>query len=90
MQLAVEVASYDADVAANVPWLDIAGVRDDDAGTLTFFAINRNGTEQAYALAIQNATKRPCNGSARVGSSREACSKACSATPPFTRNCCTP
>ena len=45
MQLAVEVASYVADIAANVPWLDIAGVRDDDAGTLTFFAINRSGTE---------------------------------------------
>jgi alpha-L-arabinofuranosidase len=45
MQLAVEVPTYDADAAAGVPWLDIAGVRDDDAGTLTFFAINRNGDE---------------------------------------------
>jgi alpha-N-arabinofuranosidase len=45
MQLAVEVPSYNADCAANVPWLDIAGVRDDDAGTLTFFAINRSGSE---------------------------------------------
>jgi alpha-L-arabinofuranosidase len=45
MQLAVEVPSYDADHAAGVPWLDIAGVRNDDAGTLTFFAINRNGQE---------------------------------------------
>lgn len=45
MQLAVEVPTYDADAAAGVPWLDIAGVRNDDAGTLTFFAINRNGQE---------------------------------------------
>jgi alpha-N-arabinofuranosidase len=45
MQLAVEVPTYDADAAAGVSWLDISGVRNDDAGTLTFFAINRNGSE---------------------------------------------
>jgi alpha-N-arabinofuranosidase len=45
MHLAVEVPGYASDFAPEVPWLDIAGVRDDDAGTLTFFAINRSSTE---------------------------------------------
>jgi alpha-L-arabinofuranosidase len=45
MQLAVEVPTYDAAAADKVPWLDISGVHDADAGTLTFFAINRSGTE---------------------------------------------
>jgi alpha-N-arabinofuranosidase len=45
LQLAVKVPTYTADVADNVPWLDIAGVHDADAGTLTFFAVNRNGKE---------------------------------------------
>ncbi len=45
LQLAVDVATYNADAADNVPWLDIAGVHDADAGTLTFFAINRHGAE---------------------------------------------
>lgn len=49
LQLAVEVPTYDADVAAKVPWLDISGVHDADAGTLTFFAINRHGTETIEA-----------------------------------------
>jgi alpha-N-arabinofuranosidase len=45
LRLAVEVPTYDAAAAAGVPWLDIAGTHDADAGTLTFFAINRHGTE---------------------------------------------
>ncbi len=53
MQLAVEAPTYDADAAAGVPWLDIAGVRRDDAGTLTFFAVNRHGQEaMEVALAL--------------------------------------
>ena len=32
-------------MAANISYLDIAGVHDGDAGTVTFFAINRNGEE---------------------------------------------
>ena len=36
---------YDADVADNVPYLDITGVRDEEHGTLTFFAVNRHATE---------------------------------------------
>ena len=45
MQLDVACPTYDADVAAGVTWLDIAGVHDGDAGTVTFFAINRHGSE---------------------------------------------
>ena len=45
LQLAVHVPSYDAAAADRVPWLDIAGTHDADAGTLTFFAVNRHATE---------------------------------------------
>jgi alpha-N-arabinofuranosidase len=49
LQLAVEAPTYDAAVADKVPWLDIAGVHDADAGTLTFFAVNRSGAEAIEA-----------------------------------------
>jgi alpha-N-arabinofuranosidase len=49
LRLAVDVPTYDADVAAGVPWLDIAGVHDADAGTLTLFAVNRHGSETMEA-----------------------------------------
>jgi alpha-N-arabinofuranosidase len=45
LRLDVDCPTYDADVASGVKYLDIAGVHDGDAGTLTFFAINRNGSE---------------------------------------------
>ena len=45
LQLDVDCPTYDADVAAGVSYLNIAGVHDGDAGTVTFFAINRNGSE---------------------------------------------
>ncbi|MBS8228505.1 arabinosylfuranosidase ArfA [Vannielia litorea] len=45
LRLDVECPTYDADVAAGVPWLDIAGVHDGDEGSVTFFAINRHGSE---------------------------------------------
>ncbi|WEZ82346.1 alpha-N-arabinofuranosidase [Rhizobium sp. 32-5/1] len=45
LRLDVDCAHYDADIAADVSYLDIAGVHDGDAGTLTFFAINRHGEE---------------------------------------------
>lgn len=45
LQLDVDCPSYDADVAANISYLDISGVHDGDAGTITFFAVNRNGEE---------------------------------------------
>ena len=35
LRLAVNSPGYDADVADNVPYLDIAGVHDEEAGTLT-------------------------------------------------------
>ena len=54
LQLAVDVPTYDAAAAAGVPWLDIAGVHDADAGTLTFFAINRHASETMEAdLALE-------------------------------------
>jgi alpha-N-arabinofuranosidase len=45
LDLAVEVPTYDAAAADRVPWLDIAGTHDADAGTLTFFAVNRHAGE---------------------------------------------
>jgi alpha-N-arabinofuranosidase len=45
LQLTVRSPGYDADVADNVPYLDIAGVHDEQANALTFFAVNRNAAE---------------------------------------------
>jgi alpha-N-arabinofuranosidase len=45
LQLDVASPTYDADIASDVKYLDIAGVHDGDAGTLTFFAVNKNGDE---------------------------------------------
>lgn len=45
LNLAVKCPGYDADVADNVPYLDIAGTHDEAAGTVTFFAINRHPTD---------------------------------------------
>jgi alpha-N-arabinofuranosidase len=45
LQLAVNSPGYDAEVADNVPYLDISGVHDEENGTLTFFAVNRHATE---------------------------------------------
>ena len=45
LNLAVTCPGYDADVADNVPYIDIAGVHDDVAGTISFFAVNRHGTD---------------------------------------------
>jgi len=45
LQLATDVPTYSAAAADKVPWLDVAGVHNGDAGALTFFAINRHGTE---------------------------------------------
>lgn len=49
LQLAVQVPTYSAAAADRVPWLDIAGVHDANAGTLTFFAVNRHGSEAMEA-----------------------------------------
>jgi len=51
LQLSVKCPGYDADVADNVPYLDITGVHDDEGDTLTFFAVNRHGTD-ALPVAI--------------------------------------
>ena len=49
LQLAVTCPGYDADVADNVPWLDITGVHDEAGNTIAFFAVNRHGTETLTA-----------------------------------------
>ena len=45
LNLAVESPGYDADIADNVPYLDISGVHDEAGKTATFFAVNRSATE---------------------------------------------
>jgi alpha-N-arabinofuranosidase len=45
LQLAVASPGYDAEVADNVPYLDISAVHDEESETLTFFAVNRHGGE---------------------------------------------
>lgn len=44
LNLQVDSPGYDADVADNVPYLDITGVKNED-GVLTFFAVNRHASE---------------------------------------------
>lgn len=46
LNLSVTSPSYDADVADNVPYIDISGVHDEKGKMLTFFAVNRHGTEK--------------------------------------------
>lgn len=54
LQLDVDSPTYDADIASGVKYLDIAGVHDADAGTLTFFAVNKNGDEpMEVSLALE-------------------------------------
>jgi alpha-N-arabinofuranosidase len=55
LQLDVDCPGYDADIASGVSYLDIAGVHNGDAGTLTFFAVNRNMEE---ALEVDLAMER--------------------------------
>jgi alpha-N-arabinofuranosidase len=45
LELKAESPSYESSIASNVPYLDISAVHNDAEGTLTFFAINRNGQE---------------------------------------------
>ena len=44
LRLAVDCPGYAAAVADEVPWLDVAGVRD-RTGAVTFFLVNRSGAE---------------------------------------------
>ena len=54
LNLAVRSPGYDADIADNVPYIDIAGVHDEETGNLTFFAVNRHPTESfELDLALQ-------------------------------------
>jgi alpha-N-arabinofuranosidase len=45
LALRVNSPGYDAEVADDVPYLDIAGVYDEEPGTLTFFAVNRHARD---------------------------------------------
>jgi alpha-L-arabinofuranosidase len=45
LNLQVSAPGYDAEVADNVPYVDVSGVHNEEDGTLTFFAVNRHGTE---------------------------------------------
>lgn len=45
LNLSVESPGYDAEVADNVPFVDISGVHNEEEGTLTFFAVNRHASE---------------------------------------------
>ena len=49
LRLSVQSPGYDSDVADNVPYLDIAGVHDEEGGSLTFFAVNRHASEALEA-----------------------------------------
>lgn len=51
LRLDVQCPSYNADAASNVSYLDISAVHDGDDGWVTFFAINRHGTE-AMEVAV--------------------------------------
>lgn len=54
LRLNVDCAGYDSEHDDNVPYLDITGVRNDEAGTLTFFAVNRHPTQALNLdLALQ-------------------------------------
>lgn len=45
LNLSVKCPGYDADVADNVPFVDVSAVHDDVANTVTVFAVNRHESE---------------------------------------------
>ena len=54
LNLAVSCPGYDSIHDDNVPFVDVSGVHDEDAGTLTFFAVNRNATDSIVTdIALQ-------------------------------------
>jgi alpha-N-arabinofuranosidase len=54
LNLIVNSPGYDADVADNVPYVDVSGVHNEEDGTLTFFAVNRHGSESlALDVALE-------------------------------------
>lgn len=54
LDLRVDCPGYDAEVADNVPYADVSGVHDEEAGALTFFAVNRHASESIdLTLSLQ-------------------------------------
>lgn len=51
LNLAVSSPGYTAEVDEKVPFLDVSGVHDAEAGVLSFFAVNRHPTE-ALDMAV--------------------------------------
>jgi alpha-N-arabinofuranosidase len=49
LNLSVKVPGYDADIADNVPYLDVSAVHDAETNIVTFFAVNRHATESLEA-----------------------------------------
>ncbi|HET6468847.1 MAG TPA: alpha-N-arabinofuranosidase [Geminicoccaceae bacterium] len=45
LRVALEVPTYSTRAAEDVPWLDVAAVRDAAAGTVSLFAVNRHPSE---------------------------------------------
>ncbi|WP_163264280.1 alpha-N-arabinofuranosidase [Chelativorans alearense] len=45
LNLLVDCPGYDSDHDDNVPYVDVSGVHNEEEGTLTFFLVNRHGTE---------------------------------------------
>ncbi len=51
LSASVDVATYDADAADDVPYLDVAAIRSDDGKTITFFMVNCH-PDEAMSLSI--------------------------------------
>ena len=49
LNLAVDCPSYASSISDNIPYLDVSGVYDEEAGAVTFFMINRNAGEAVDA-----------------------------------------
>jgi alpha-N-arabinofuranosidase len=47
LNLSVDSPGYDADIADNVAYVDVAGVHDKQGKTVTLFAVNRHATDDA-------------------------------------------
>jgi alpha-L-arabinofuranosidase len=45
LNLVVKCPGYDADIADNVPYIDVSAVYNEEEAILTFFAVNRHGSE---------------------------------------------
>ena len=58
LNVAVDVPTYDVKVADDVPYLDVAAVKNSDGKTLTFFAVNRH-PDEAMTVDISTAGFKP-------------------------------